>query len=346
MDGNGTSKRVNKRPLRILTWHIHGSYLYYLVQSPHEFYLPVKPGRPQGYGGRAGSFPWPDNVYEVPADQVKDLELDCILFQSHKNYSEDQFQILSEQQRNLPRLYLEHDPPRENPTDTRHLVDDPNVLLVHVTHFNELMWDSGKTPTRVIEHGVLIPDGVHYTGELERGLVVVNGLASRGRRLGADVFTRIREHIPLDLVGMGSAELGGLGEIPHHELAEFSSRYRFFFNPIRYTSLGLAVLEAMMLGMPVIGLATTEMPKAIENGVSGYIDTSVERLVEHMQELLDDPAQAHRLGQGARRRAQEKYNIQRFISDWNEAFYIVANNETTQPGPAQMGQISLGGTQR
>jgi hypothetical protein len=119
MDGNGTSKRINKRPLRILTWHVHGSYLYYLVQSPHEFYLPVKPGRTEGYGGRAGSFPWPDNVYEVPADQVKDLELDCILFQSHKNYSEDQFQILSEQQRNLPRLYLEHDPPRENPTDTQ-----------------------------------------------------------------------------------------------------------------------------------------------------------------------------------------------------------------------------------
>ncbi len=37
------------RPLRILTWHVHGSYLYYLVQSPHRFFLPVKPGRPEGY---------------------------------------------------------------------------------------------------------------------------------------------------------------------------------------------------------------------------------------------------------------------------------------------------------
>jgi glycosyltransferase involved in cell wall biosynthesis len=344
MDTNGNWKKRNKRPLRILTWHVHGSYLYYLVQSAHEFYLPVMPGRPEGYGGKGGSFPWPDNVHEVPADQVKDLQLDCILYQSNKNYTHDQFQILSEKQRSLPRLYLEHDPPRQNPTDTPHLVDDPNVLLVHVTHFNNLMWDSGRTPTRVIEHGVLVPDNTRYTGELERGLVVVNGLASRGRRLGADIFTRLRDQIPLDLVGMGSTELGGLGEVPHHKLPEFSSRYRFFFNPIRYTSLGLAVLEAMMLGMPVIGLATTEMSVTIENGVSGYIDTSVERLADRMQELIDDPALAHRLGQAARQYAQEKHNIHRFISDWNEAFHLVVDNGHLQPETAQFGEVSLGGT--
>ena len=28
-----------KRRLRILTWHVHGNYLYYLTQVPHDFYL-------------------------------------------------------------------------------------------------------------------------------------------------------------------------------------------------------------------------------------------------------------------------------------------------------------------
>jgi len=121
------------QPLRILTWHIHGSYLYYLTQSQHHFYLPVKSGRPEGYGGRLGSFPWSDNVYDVPASEVKNLKFDCILFQSKRNYLEDQYEILSESQRRLPLIYLEHDPPREHPTDTRHFVDDPNILLVHVT---------------------------------------------------------------------------------------------------------------------------------------------------------------------------------------------------------------------
>src|SRR5215204_5673734 len=262
------------RPLRVLTWHIHGSYLYYLVQTGHEFYLPVKPGAPAGYNGRAGAFPWPETVHNVPAQDVRRREFDCVLFQSSKNYTRDQYEILSPTQQRLPRIYLEHDPPRDHPTDTLHAVDDPNILLVHVTPFNNLMWNSGRTPTCVIEHGVLIPNNVAYTGELPRGLVVVNNLRTRGRRLGADIFEQVRQQVPLDLVGIGAGAMGGLGEVPPPDLPAFASRYRFFFNPIRYTSLGLAVCEAMMIGMPIIGLATTEMVTAVENGVSGYTDTN------------------------------------------------------------------------
>lgn len=319
------------RPLRILTWHVHGSYLYYLVQSCHEFYLPVKPDRPEGYGGRLKGFPWPDNVHDVPAEEVKNLQFDCVLFQSQKNYLVDQYEILSQSQRQLPRIYLEHDPPREHPTDTRHRVDDPNILLVHVTAFNDLMWDSERTSTRIIEHGVIVPEDVRYTGELERGLVVVNGLHARGRRLGVDVFDRIRTQVPLDLVGMSSEKLGGLGEIKHDRLSAFESHYRFFFNPIRYTSLGLAVCEAMMIGLPIIALATTEMVTVVENGVSGYVDTNINRLIERMQELLHNPTEAHRLSAGARRHAQERFNIQRFIRDWDEAFALVTGSSSVSP---------------
>ncbi len=312
------------RPLRVLTWHIHGSYLYYLAQVPHTFCLPVKSGNVDGYYGRTPSYPWPGNVIEIPAEEVRREAFDCLLFQSRQNYLRDQYEILSQAQRRLPRIYLEHDPPREHPTDTIHPVDDPDVLLVHVTPFNALMWNSGRTPTCVIDHGVTVPDGVRYTGELERGIVVVNNMRRRGRRLGADLFERARREVPLDLVGMGWQEMQGLGEVPHARLPAFEARYRFFFNPIRDTSLGLAVCEAMMAGMPIVGLATTEMATAIENGVSGYVDTDLGRLIEHMKHLLQDPAEARRLGEGARRRACERFGIERFIHDWEKAFARVA----------------------
>lgn len=311
------------RPLRVFTWHVHGSYLLYLVQTPHEFFVPVRPGRPHPYGGLGGPFPWPPNVHEVPVEEVPRLDFDCILFQRRDQYERDQFEILSEAQRRLPRIFLEHDPPRESPTDTRHVVDDPNVLLVHVTHFNALMWDNGRTPTRVIEHGVMVPEHVRYVGDRERGIVVVNHLARRGRRLGADIFEQVRREVPLDLVGMAAEESGGLGEIPHDRLPEEVARYRFFFNPIRYTSLGLAVCEAMSIGVPVVGLATTEMATAVVNGVSGYVDTDVRRLVERMRALLADPAEARRLGEGARRIARERFGIARFARDWDAALRLV-----------------------
>jgi glycosyltransferase involved in cell wall biosynthesis len=315
----------NEKGVRVLTWHIHGSYLYYLTQTDCTFYLPYKEGSSEeGYGGRTSGFPWGDNVVNVPADEVKNIEFDCILFQSKKNYLEDQFEILSEEQRALPKIYLEHDPPRETPTNTKHVVDDPSILLVHVTHFNDLMWNNNRTPTKVIDHGVMVDKNVRYTGELEKGIVVINGIVKRGRRLGLDVFEKVRQEIPLDIVGMGSEEVGGLGEINNRELSSFSSRYRFFFNPIRYTSLGLSVLEAMMAGIPIVGLATTEMATTIVNDHSGYVETNVDKLIERMKMLLENPEKAMQLGQGAKETADKKFNIDRFSRDWLETFKSVS----------------------
>jgi hypothetical protein len=307
------------RRLNVLTWHTHGSYLYYLSHAPHEFFVLSKPDRPPGYGGRCGQFPWGANVHDLPVAAARDMQFDCILFQDDHQWEKDQYAFLTATQRALPRIYLEHDPPRAHPTDTPHLVDDPGVLLVHVTPFNELMWDNRRTPTRVIEHGVRLPDGVRYHGDLDRGLVVTNHLGRRGRRMGPDLFLQVRAQLPLELVGMAADELGGLGEIPHGQLPAFASRYRFLFSPIRYSSLGLAVIEAMMAGMPVVALATAEMATVIENDVSGYTDTCVATLVERMQALLREPRLARQLGEGAQRRARVRFSIERFAADWDKA---------------------------
>jgi len=320
------------RPLRVLTWHIHGNYLLYLSRADVEFTLPVGPGGREGYGGRGRTFPFGPNVREVPAGAVRDEEFDCVLYQTRANYEVDGPELLSDAQRDLPRVYLEHDPPQGHPTDTRHWFDDPGGLLVHVTPFNALMWDSGRTPTRVIEHGVFVPEHARYTGELRRGIVVINHLRSRGRRLGADVFERARESVPLDLVGMDAESLGGLGEVHPPDLPAFEARYRFFFNPIRYTSLGLAVIEAMTVGLPIVGLATTEMVTAIENDVSGYVDTDPDRLAAFMNELLADPDEARRLGGGARSAALERFGIDRFARDWGATLAEVAGRP--RPGRA------------
>lgn len=331
------------RSLNIFTWHVHGSYLYYLSRVPHRIYLPTKPGRPEGYGGRLPGLAWPDNVIEVPAERARDLDIDLVLFQSHKNYLEDQLEILSPAQQRLPRIFLEHDPPRVNPTDTPHPVDDSEALLVHVTAFNELMWDNGCTPTQVIEHGVLVPTGVRYSGELERGLVVVNGIGKRGRRLGADLFEKVRKHVPLDLVGMDSEKAGGIGEIEHSELPALMARYRFLFNPIRYTSLGLSVCEAMSVGVPVVAVATTEMVTVVENGVSGFIDTRVDALIERMRALLEDRDAAAALGAAARSRARTRFSIERFVRDWDAAFERVLDQHASLPPVRVPGRFTAHG---
>jgi len=314
---------ADSKHLRVLTWHVHGNYLYYLTQAKHDFYLVTKPGHAPGYAGKVGVLPWGENVHEIPASEVASQAFDVILFQHRTHWDDDRLNLLSDAQRRLPRVYIEHDPPQENAFEQRHWVNDPHTLLVHVTHFNRLMWDSGETPTRVIEHGVLVPEGVRYSGQLERGIVVINHLRQRGRRLGSDVFADAARHVPLDLVGMDAQSSGGISEIGNLDLAAFSARYRFFFNPIRWTSLGLAVVEAMMIGMPIVGLATTELATVIRNGESGFIHTDTNALIDAMQRLLRDPTEARRLGEGARRLALERFNIHRFASEWEQTLQHV-----------------------
>jgi len=313
------------RPLRILTWHVHGNYLWYLTQVPHEFHLVTDDERSPHHSGRSGSLPWGPNVHEAHVDRIRETGFDLVLFQSRKAYEEEQFRLLSPAQQRLPRVYLEHDPPQEHPTNTRHWVNDRNVLLVHCTPFNALMWDSGDSPTRVIEHGVRLLRPARYSGEIERGVVVVNNIGARGRRLGADVFARAAEQVPLTLVGMGAEHVGGHGEVPNAELPAFMARHRFFFNPIRYTSLGLSIIEAMMVGLPIVGLATTELVSVIRNGENGFVDTRPERLVEAMQRLLEDPAEARHLGEAARRTAEERFGMQRFVADWMAALRFASS---------------------
>lgn len=309
--------------MKIFTWHIHGSYLFYLSQGNYDIYIPIKPEKNEGYYGRGETFPFGKNVIEIPHEEIKNYQFDCILFQTNQNYLVDQYEILSEEQRALPKVYLEHDPPRQHPTDTHHIINDPNITLVHVTHFNRLMWDNGNTPTVVIEHGVT-DHGPIYEGDLSKGIVVINNLPARGRLLGFDIFKTVRKKVPVDLVGMGTGDWG-LDEVLHPQLPAFQSKYRFFFNPIRYTSLGLAICEAMMMGIPVVGLATTELSAVIRNGENGFIHTDVDYLIRKMQELLDDSELAATIGAKGRKTAKVLFNINRFTAEWEQLFQSVTS---------------------
>jgi hypothetical protein len=306
--------------LKVLIWHVHGSYLNALAALDHDWYVPTKPGAPEGYLGRGWTFDQHARLHEVPAEQVRDLDLDLVIFQTPRNYLEEQYEVLSEAQRRLPRIYLEHNTPKPHATDTPHPVDDAGVLLVHVTHYNRLMWDNGRTPNVVVEHSVAVDPAIAYEGTSARGIMVANFVERRPRIAGYDLFLQAREVVPLDIAGLGTEAYGGLGDIPYRDLHRRVAAYRFLFSPMRYTSLPLAVIEAMTIGMPVVALATTELPTVLENGRTGYVSCDLDYLIARMRDLLADPAEARRLGANARAVARQRFGLDRFASDWDAAF--------------------------
>jgi glycosyltransferase involved in cell wall biosynthesis len=62
------------------------------------------------------------------------------------------------------------------------------------------------------------------------------------------------------------------------------------------------------------------MTTVIRNGENGFIDTDFDRLLAAMNLLLLDPEEARRLGREAQETARERFNIHRFVRDWNAVF--------------------------
>ena len=304
---------------RIFLWHVHGSYTTSLVGGSHRYYVPVLPDRGPDGRGRARTWTWPENVVEVGPEEARDLDIDLVVLQRPAELATLARAWLGrEPGRDVPAIYLEHDVPQGRIAELRHpAADRRDLTLVHVTHFNDLLWDCGATPTRVIEHGIVDP-GYRYTGELARAAVAINEAPRRGRVTGTDLLPRFAASVPLDLFGMGASALGGIEDPPQALLHAEMPRRRVYLHPMRWTSLGLALIEAMHLGMPVVALGATEAFEAVPTGC-GAVSTDVGRLCAALRAYADEPERAREDGVRARAYALQRYGHERFLADWDAA---------------------------
>ena len=98
----------------------------------------------------------------------------------------------------------------------------------------------------------------------------------------------------------------------HAELA----RRRVYLHPFRWTSLGLSLIEAMHLGMPVVALAATEAAEAVPPG--GGRDVHPPGLSAWRRcGAARRPAGGRQMGKLAREAALARYGLARFLADWD-----------------------------
>jgi glycosyltransferase involved in cell wall biosynthesis len=306
--------------MRTLLWHVHGSWTTSLVSGGHDYLVPVLPDRGPDGRGRARTWAWPDSVVEVTPAEAAAADVDVLIVQRPEELT-----VLAEQWlgrrpgRDVPTVYVEHNAPQGRIAEMRHpAADRDDVTVVHVTNFNALFWDTGTTRSRVIEHGIPDP-GYRYTGELRRAAVAVNEPVRRGRVTGTDLLERFRDVVEVDLFGIGTAELGGVEDPPQNVLHDEMARRRVYLHPIRWTSLGLSLIEAMQLGMPVVALATTEVPEAVPPE-AGVVSNRMDVLTAELRRLADDPERARMMGKAARESALARYGLERFLAEWDALF--------------------------
>jgi glycosyltransferase involved in cell wall biosynthesis len=305
--------------VNVLVWHVSGAYTTALVHGRHTYLIPTLPDRGPDGRGRAETYAWPENAVELTPEQAAEAEVDVVVLQRPEELHGLAEEWLGGRRpgRDVPAVFLEHNAPQGRINEMRHPAADlDELLVVHVTHFNDLFWDCGSSPTRVIEHGVVDP-GVRYTGELPRAAVVINEAGRRARVTGTDLLPQLNGAVGHDVFGIGAIDL------PQDELHTEMARRRVYLHPIRWTSLGLSLLEAMHLGMPVVALATTEVPEAVPAG-AGVVSNRLDVLADALRRFVADPDEARSAGRSARAAARARYGLERFLADWDQLLLEVA----------------------
>jgi Glycosyl transferases group 1 len=313
--------------MRILLWHVHGSWTTSFVQGVHDYLLPLTPGRDSDGLGRARTWDWPASVVEVPHDRLLDTDIDLVVLQRPHEVELAERWTGRRPGRDVPAVYVEHNTPGGDVPCTRHpLAEQREIPVVHVTHFNRLFWDCGEAPTDVVEHGIVDP-GHLYSGEWARAAVVVNDPVRRGRAVGTDLLPELARTAALDVFGMRVHQLDeALGipgdrlwtfeDLPQDQLHRELARRRVYVHTSRWTSLGLSLLEAMHLGMPVVALATTEAVAAVPPE-AGVVTNRPDEMTAAVWRFIHDPSEAQRTGAAAREAALSRYGLGRFLTDWD-----------------------------
>lgn len=140
-------------------------------------------------------------------------------------------------------------------------------------------------------------------------------------------FSKVREKYPktvLNIYGAGEIDefkkIAGEGVVFHGETKEplkALAENDIFVLPSYREGLSLSLLDAAMMGKKIIASDVDGNPEVIENKVSGLLvpAKSVEKLTEAMMWMIENPREASKMAQKARKQYEEKFDFEKIFAE-------------------------------
>ena len=212
---------------------------------------------------------------------------------------------------------------RRVPWLARPLVRRARVVVCASRALADAARDLGARDVLVIPSGIDLPPQpgppeepphVLFVGRLspEKGILELLAAAAADG-LAAGAAPPRRPAIPLVVVGDGPLRPRvpqALGFIPNAELGPYYERAAAVCCPSLREGFGVACLEAMAHGRPVVASAVGGLLDLVDDGVTGLLvpPGDVRALREALDRLLGDPGLRARMGAAARERARERFS--------------------------------------
>jgi len=180
-------------------------------------------------------------------------------------------------------------------------VDPARPILLQVSRF-----DPWKDPLGVIDAYRLVKREVP-----DVQLVMIGSLADDDPE-GAEYFGRTQRHAGGDPDVFLFTDLDGVKD---DEVNAFQRASTVVMQKSLREGFGLVVAEALWKHVPVVGGRVGGIVLQIEDGVSGFLVTSVAEAAARAVELLRDPALRRRMAEAGRERVRENFLITRDVRD-------------------------------
>jgi glycosyltransferase involved in cell wall biosynthesis len=198
---------------------------------------------------------------------------------------------------------------RRVPKLARGVVGRAQLVIAASTALADAARELGARDVQVIPSGVELPADVG--AEAEPAEVLYAGRLSPEK----GVLELVEAADGLNLVVAGDGPLraqvpGARGFVPHDELQRLYARAAVVACPSRREGFGVACLEAMAHGRPVVATSVGGLRDLVVDGETGLVvpPRDVPALRDALTRLLGDADLRRRLGAAGRRRAQERFS--------------------------------------
>lgn len=326
---SGILKSINRnkdRPLNILFALNHEAYQTTLAKTGHNFYM-LNDKRFHQWNNQEREMP--SNIIplgngNIPQQLKTDIAFDLVLSQNRV----DHYPIMAQlaKQLNCPLLQMEHTlpwPDWDDKTTERigHLPCDHNIF---VADFSVGTWyhDINNPNIQIIHHGMDTDYWDGWVGGDGKIMTAVWNYPQRNKICGFDLYKEVTKGLPTNPMGNSPGFSKNADNVDH--LRTIYRHASVFLNTTLWSSCPFGLLEAMSVGCPIVTTATTAMPEFIEDGINGFITNDPKTMRERLEELIANPELGKKIGDAGRKTILEQFGLQRFLNEWNEAFWKVA----------------------
>ncbi len=333
-------------PIRILTHFAHMSYQRELAKIPNtEFYhaTPYSFTRDKRWSQFTREANWkkneelyegwpkncsrPDNIFYYSGQPT-----DIVLIHWHPLIPMANF-VLEGNPKKLA-IFLEHTHPYKNSPgevnkwkNIRHQHIDHTVFI---TPTSQRAWDAERDEqSSYIYHSIDVsafPQKTDYSSKAI--MTTTNEMITRDWACGFSLWANVLG-VPnkayfddISLYGYGNGNIGKVSKGPRsrEEILDLLCNAGVYFNPSIMSPIPMSLLEAAAVGTPIVSTSYCEPGCIFENNVHGIFSNNPVELRAGIQYMLDNPDEAKRMADNARKVVIKLFNPTQFINAWSEVF--------------------------